>query len=211
MTYSEPSQQWQTQQHRHMLRFHPTAFAELCEAALPHLITFLRSQFPYDEPHLHEMVAIDCLLDYQAKPERFDPEKLTLFGYLRMAARRDMLNAIDKKRRREQRLMSIDDPASHLQLSDEEDAKAQAELESWLQQHTDLSSQEILEALDSELEPADKKILMLMLEGVRESERYAEVMEISHWEEQDMRREVKRAKDRLAKQLRRFGERLDRS
>lgn len=209
MNQSEPSRAWQEQQFRRILEDDPTAFAELCERALPHLVSFLRAQFPNNEAHLHEMMAIDCLLQFQGKPKQYDPRRISLFAYLRMASRRDMLNAIDKKRRRDQRLFALDDPTVYLRLTEQEQMQERSELEEWLRQHTDLSITEILESLNEELTYADKEVLMLVLEGVRESKRFAQVMDITHLSEYEQRREVKRAKDRLAKKLRRFGKRLN--
>jgi hypothetical protein len=68
-----------------------------------------------------------------------------------------------------------------------------------------------LAALDAELDPIDKDILLLMMEGVRETHRYAQVMGIVHQDEMEQRREVKRAKDRLIKQLQRFGQNIGKS
>ncbi len=209
MTQSEPSRAWQEQQFRRILQDDPTAFSELCERALPHLVSFLRAQFPNNEAHLHEMMAIDCLLEFQGRPGQYDPGRLSLFAYLRMASRRDMLNAIDKKRRRDQRLFALDDPTVYLRLTEQDQVQETDDLQDWLQQHTDFSVAEILESLNEELTAEDRQILMLVIEGVRESKRFAETMEITHLSEQDQRREVKRAKDRLAKKLRRFGKRLN--
>lgn len=210
MPVSEPPKEWQQQIHRRILLDDPTAFAELCERALPHLVSLLRGQFYQVEAHLHETVIIDCLLDYQRRPRRFNSEKLFLFAYLRMAVRRDMLNIIDKNRRRERRLLSIDEPGAQQQLADENDLLDQMALDEWLQEHTELSRQEILQALNAELSEMDKEVLLLMVDGVRESRRYAEVMNLTHLDVVAQRKEVKRAKDRLNKQLRRFGKRIDR-
>lgn len=209
MTQSEPSRTWQEQHHLRILQQDPIAFAELCERALPHLVSFLRAQFPQQETHMHEMMAIDCLLDFHGKPQQYDPGRLSLFAYLRMASRRDMLNAIDKKQRHEQRLSSLDDLTIDLQLTDQERPWEQSELDDWLRQHTDLSFAEILESLADSLTSTDKQVLLLVLDGERRSELFAEVLGISHLGIYEQRREVKRAKDRLAKKLRRFGERLD--
>lgn len=210
MTPSEPSRSWQDQQYQRILHGDPIAFARLCELALPHLVAFLRAQFPQLEPHQHEMTAIDCLLDYHARPEQYDPDRLSLFAYLRMAARHDMLNAIDRENRYERRLLSLDEPATRIELTEQDSVSSpEFELEQWLQQHTDYSRQEILRALDAELDSVDRQLLLLMLDGVRETEPYAAVMDISHHDLVKQRREVKRAKDRLTKKLRRFGKRLN--
>jgi RNA polymerase sigma-70 factor (ECF subfamily) len=203
MTLPEPPQAWQDEKYQHLLRNNPTAFAELCERILPYLVAFLQSHFPQQEMHHLEMVAIDVLLRFRAEPEKYDPQKLSLAAYLRMAARGDMLNLLDKNRRRQRRLVNLE----NLPVEPEENPiEAHFALDEWLAQHTELSRRELLAALDAEIDPNDKDILMLMLEGVRETERYAEVMGIAGEDETRQRQAVKRAKDRLIKQLQRFGQ-----
>jgi DNA-directed RNA polymerase specialized sigma24 family protein len=209
MTYSEPPRERQEQQHQRLLLKDPVAFAEICEGVLPHLVSFLGHQFPQHDAHMCEMVAIDCLLAYQQKPDQFDPVKLSLFAYLRMAARRDMLNAIDKQQRRDRRLYDIEDPQVQSQLPEQGSPDEEFDLTGWLAQRTDYSLQEILEKLSADLSMTDKQVLMLMLDNVRETERYAQVMAITHLEELEQRQTVKRAKDRIVKKLQRFGQRIE--
>jgi hypothetical protein len=73
---------------------------------------------------------------------------------------------------------------------------------------TDSSFEDILEALSDELSAVDEQILLLILEGVRDGRRYAEVMQITHLDGPTQRREIKRAKDRITKKLQRFGKKL---
>jgi len=205
MKAPEPNRTWQDEKYQRLLRNDPTAFAELCEQILPHLVAFLQSIFPQQETHNLEMVAIDVLLRFRTEPEKYDPQKLSLVAYLRMAARGDMLNLLDKNRRRERRFVNLENLSTEPEENLIEEHFA---LDEWLEQHTDLSRQELLAALDVELDPSDKGLLLLMLEGVRETHRYAQVMGITHQDETVQRREVKRAKDRLIKQLQRFGQRI---
>lgn len=209
MTLSEPGRTQQDQWHNRIINQDATAFAELCEVILPHLINFLQKRFPAVETHLQEMVTIDCLLSYQSRPEQYDPHRLSLFAFLRMATRNDLLNALDKKMRRERRLTDIDDPVIQANLSEGQRLTNDFELEEWLAEHTSLTSQEVFQALDEELDDTDRDLILLMLDGVRDSRQYATVMGISHLDTSQQRSEVKRAKDRLTKKLRRFGSRLD--
>ena len=208
MMLPEPTRTWQDEKYQRLLRNDPTAFAEFCERVLPHLVGFLQSQFPQqDQQHL-EMVAIDVLLAFRAEPEKYDPKKLSLAAYLRMAARGDVLNLLDINRRRDHRLTALE----NLETEPEENpVEAHFALDEWLEQYTDLSRREILAALEREIEPNDKAILLLMLEGVRETKHFAQVMGISHLDEATQKVEVKRAKDRLGKQLQRFGRRIGKS
>lgn len=201
----EPNRTWQYRTYQRLLRNDPTAFAELCERVLPHLVLFLQSQFPQQDQHRLEMAAIDVMLAFRADPEKYDVKKLSVVAYLRMAARKDVLNLLDKTHRREQRLTDIEG----LNIATEENpVEAHFALDEWLEQHTELSLKEIFAALEREIDPDDIAVLMLMAEGVRETERYAEVMGVGHLGEETQRQVVKKAKDRLIKQLQRFGERI---
>jgi DNA-directed RNA polymerase specialized sigma24 family protein len=211
MTHSEPSRPWQDAQHQRILRGDPTAFAQLAELALPHLITFLQRQFVQIDSHLQETAVIDSLLSYQSHPERYDPQQLPLFAYLRMAARHDLLNALDSKNRERQRLLDIDEPAVQTQLPVESlSVTAEFELDEWLEQYTDHSRHDLLDTFMAEEleEAADRDLFLLMLNGVRETEPYAEIMGVTHLPVSEQRPEVKRAKDRLKKRFGRFVERL---
>jgi DNA-directed RNA polymerase specialized sigma24 family protein len=185
-----------------------TAFAELCDLALPHLIEYLTKYFPGQDTFMHETVAIDCLLDYQARAKQYDLDKISLYAYLRMSARRDMLNAIEKANRLESRLTDIDHPAIQGMIPAEDPIAEASEIDEWLLDHTHLSLAEIIKTLDADLDEYEKKVLMLMLEGVRESESYVGVLGVQQLDKETQQKAVKRAKDRLMKKLRRFGQRI---
>ena len=51
--------------------------------------------------------------------------------------------------------------------------------------------------------PNDQQLLALRLQGVRRTEAFAEILGITHLPIETQRREVKRAKDRIDKMLRR--------
>jgi hypothetical protein len=186
----------------------PTAFSELCEQALPHLVDFLYNCFPTSDNHLRESAVIDCLLDYQTRPNKYNPDRLPLFSYLRMAVRRDMLNALDKQIRKESRLTSMDDPTAQLYVFDRANKDHQDDLDGWLQENSSLSFNEILEALDEKLDTLEKEALILMLEGRRESSAYYSILQISHLDDQSARKEVKKIKDRIMKKLSRLGDKI---
>jgi len=201
----EPSRVKQDRYHQRILDKETTAFAELCDVALPYLISYLKKCFPQIELHLQETVAIDCLLEYKLNPHTYDPAKAPLLAYLKMAARMDMLNAIDKEKRRERHLSSLDEYPYSDQLPEGGTPDEHIPFDDWLQDHTQLSVSELLDGLDNFLDATEKKVLLLMLEGVRESDQYAGTLKLSQLDEKSRREEVKRVKDRLIKKLRRYG------
>jgi RNA polymerase sigma-70 factor (ECF subfamily) len=208
VTFFEPSRAWQDSLHLRILDEDVTAFAELCELALPHLIDYLEKSFPQYDSFLHETVAIDCLLDYQSKIEQYDLNRISLYAYLRMASRRDMLNAIDKANRMESRLADIDDPSIRSLIPSQAPAQEVSEMDEWLLDHTDLSLSQIIHDLDSELDDYEKKVLTLMLEGRRDTESFAKVLGVGQFDKETQQKAVKRAKDRLIKKLQRYGQRI---
>ncbi|MBK8903301.1 MAG: hypothetical protein IPM53_19110 [Anaerolineaceae bacterium] len=206
MPVSEPSRHWQHQKHQQIVhQDNPTAFAQLSELAFPHLVSFLEQEFHQVESHVCETAVIDCLLTYHAAPEKYDPTKLTLFAYLRMAARHDLLNALDRHNRRKRPLHSLDEPAVQAQLVSEITPESDpTDLADWLSSPNPSSRQEILRRFEADLDSTDRQLLLLMLNGVRDSESYAAVLQISALPLDEQRRQVKRAKDRLTKSLTRF-------
>ena len=206
MPASEPSRPWQTQKHQEILnQSSPTAFAQLSELALPHLITFLQKEFRQVENHLCETAAIDCLITYHQAPEKFNPDKLTLFAYLRMSARHDLLNALDKAKRQGRPLINIDEPSVQPELIDDASLEDEAfALDAWLDGSATASEQIMLQNFETNLNSIDRQLFLLILNGVRETEPYAEILGITDAPIAEQRHEVKKAKDRLTKSLTRF-------
>ncbi len=205
MAPPEPARDWQDKIHRRILQDDATAFAELCEAALPSISGFLQSRFPGQDGHLCESTTIDCLLKYYQTPKAYDPRQISLFAYLRMAARYDLLSAIDKEQRLNQRLASLEELDGRHQNEAEPGGDSQLALDDLLQRHTDWTFAEIIKALEVHLDRSEKRCLWLMLEGVHENARYVEALGLRSLDEDGQRLGVKRAKDRLVKKLQRFG------
>ena len=202
MPASEPSRSWQAQKHQEILQQdNPTAFGQLSELALPFLIDQLRQEFRGVDHHLHESAAIDSLLAYHAAPEKYNPSKLSLFAYLRMAARHDLLNALDRDKRKERPLLPLDDPTIQNQLAEESENAALPDGNYTAYPET------ILRPFEATLAGSDRQFFLLMLNGVRATEPYAEILGVSHLADPEKRRAVKRTKDRLSKKLARFVQR----
>ena len=183
----------------------PRHLPSCAKSALPALVKFLQGRFSEQDSHLCESTAIDCLLKYYQTPKIYDPKQISLFAYLRMAARYDLMSAIDKETRLHQRLTSLDELVEGPQTQNDEPRDPQAALDDLLQRHTDWSFAEIIQALETQLDRVEKRCLWLMLEGVRDNARYVEALDLAQMDEADQRGEVKRVKDRLVKKLQRFG------
>src|SRR5437868_4633421 len=79
----------------------PTAFAELCEWLYARLVAETKARAGADaDPIVVEEAVGQALLNYEQRPEQYNPEKMGLERYLIMAAHRDFQNAMDKELRR---------------------------------------------------------------------------------------------------------------
>ncbi len=212
MIHSEPSMEWQNEIHHRMLSESRTAFAELCEAVLDHLVDHLVQSGITNDEQLCETVATDTLLLYEQNPKRYDPERgLGLVGYLRMDARGDLKNAADKVERRQRKTISIDDPDIADRIAGRNNIQEERELNEWVEAITGQDVNAIIEDLRNELSETEIEIIHLwIIENVRETEPYADLLQIAHKPIEVQRREVKNAKDRLKKKLTRFGKRRKR-
>lgn len=205
---AEPERSWQDHCHQRVLRKDATAFAELSERLLPPLVSFLTSQFPQAESHLPETVAIDCLLNYFNNPAQYRTGGISLYSYLRMAARYDMLNAFSRMRRSERRLVALEALDALRSPQDWSSLTSTQELDTLLHTHTQRSFPEIMKLLELQLDDTEQKVLQLMLQGERSSEAYVNILGIQALDEREQRSEVARIKDRLMKRLTRLGKRL---
>jgi hypothetical protein len=142
----------------------------------------------------------EALLDYNDAPERYDPEQVPLHSYLVMAAYRDFQNAESKERRHAHRQATLaGEDSAEMDLPD-----GRSELDSLLNR---ISAEEWWSLVEGTFsDPADRQLVIMLANGVRSTESYARVLGISELAAGEQAREVKKAKDRLLKRLKRLGE-----
>lgn len=179
-----------------------TASSQIAEIFMPLVIEQLRRGYPQlHDPDLIDSAVIDTLINYFARPEQYDPTKLPLVGFLRMAANGDLLNLLRRSRKEIKGLNSgkiVELDAStmehEVEIPDEVDLEADT-----LNQYSP-----VWEWLPRLLpDPIDQEIVLLMLEGIRETDAYAEVLGISDHRPEEQATVVKRKKDQLKKKLQR--------
>jgi hypothetical protein len=205
---ADPSEVELGQLHERLLAGDPVAPAELAERLLPRLRARLAGwAATVDDPHLVPSAIGLVIARYLSDPERFDPERGGMAGYLAMEVRGDVLNELDSRRRRRQH----ESPAAVL-----------VELEPHGRDST--VEEEALDAVDpigvspaavqaarqalGELDQVDRRMLEMMVEGVRSTSAYAAVLGISQLPVDMQRKAVKQHKDRLQKRLERLRGRL---
>ncbi len=192
--------------HQRLLAGDVVAPPEVVDAYLEPLVNGLKRRFPsLSDPHLIDDAATDALLNYLEHPHRFDPEKGRLLGYLRLSAHRDLLNMLQKERRRRQR---EDRLRQHLRRE-----PVELQTASGNRKRGDDTSPDPVQALKQRVfeavtDPRDRHLLALILDGERKTAIYAEILGIQGQDREHQRRLVKRHKDRLKKRLVRLGAKL---
>jgi DNA-directed RNA polymerase specialized sigma24 family protein len=181
------------------------AVAQFATAYLEPLAVWLESNNPSADPHLCREAAEDTILAVLKNPSAYDPDRLEPIAYLRMASRRDLLNALaraKRQRRRQKRWSAVelspeagkyfgrdDDPSLPLQIA-EGTAGALSPADAGLR---------------ASLDGPEREVFDLMLQGVRDTGEYAKALGLSDRTDEDQRRAVKRVKDKIQKRRQRAG------
>jgi RNA polymerase sigma-70 factor (ECF subfamily) len=197
--------------HQRLLERDPLAPSDLADAILDQVLVRVRKIFPElaHETILDDSVA-DAVLGYAERPHKFDPSRLSLLSYLTMSARGDVLNALDARKRRRRREVSLEvveeSPAARKRLSDHANTVAAADETVVEQAEIVRISAHIKEAIRS---PMDGRVIHLLIDGERRTEVFADVLGVRDLDPAAQRRTVKQYKDRIKKRLERLGVPLD--
>jgi hypothetical protein len=154
-----------------------------------------------DDPHLVDTAVEDALLSYFKRPEQYDPAKLRLEGYLYMSARGDLLNLL-KQQEKDSRQVGL---AEVVELGDSDtehgvEVQDELDMETFVLNRTSPVWERLSQILP---DSTDQEIVLLMMEGVRETSVYADVLGISDHAPEEQFIIVKRHKDRVKKRLQR--------
>jgi RNA polymerase sigma-70 factor (ECF subfamily) len=148
------------------------------------------------------------LLDYILHPTRFDPSKSGLLGYLKRAAERDLINAVEKNQRLrrgedlygdvEEGIRGRNKPSELARIM----RNAEEETVSRIQRERDAA------AATNADNKRDSALLRLMVDGERSTSKFAVLLGIEALPVPEQRRIVKQHKDRLKVQLKRSKRRV---
>lgn len=194
---SRPTDQWYRELHDRLLAGDPTAPSDLFTMAAPDLANVVGSRYPRhrNTDELHDSV-IDALMAYIHRPDAYDSSRAGLRGYLILAARRDLQNTL-KKRELRTRLQDLSDDVE-LQAARRKEAVGEPTLEDLL-----ASGQLVARARVHLPDPADQRVLDLLIDGERRTEAFAHALSIAALPSEEQRVAVKRCKDRIKVLLRR--------
>jgi DNA-directed RNA polymerase specialized sigma24 family protein len=172
----------------------PVAPAEFARAYLDPLVAAVGRRFPGVDPHVVEQAAADALLDLVRHPDRYDPDRRKLRGYLLMAARGDLLNLLNREERHRRRRVSLDDVELTAAGGNEVmGADGLARLNDY---------PSLTRVRDALTEP-DRRVLDLMCQGERRWEVFAAALGVANRPRVEWRRTVKRVTDRIMRRLQR--------
>lgn len=156
-----------------------------------------------------EDACVTAFVDYMQNPAKYDPARSKLHAYLLMAARRDLMNLLDKHKRRAKHETEM---PTRVAL---DGGESEEEME-----FTDGETTEetvLLNLRSSELganvarrytDPIDRQCYEMWVDGVHETEQYAEVLGITHLPIEEQRVLVKRRNDRIRVAARRHAAEL---
>ena len=199
--HAEPSTEDALRLYRRLLERDAVASAEFATAFLKPLIAWLQTMRPGVDPMACEEAAGEAIIGFITHPTSYDPERLEVLAYLRMAARRDLLNLLRKERRhqlnrRDFRVVEHG-PEDGKYLGREDDPSLPLQIEE-ARQH-----QALPDELGQELTDMERRFVELMQQGERRTSAFAVVLGVAHLSAGEQRREVKRVKDRLKKRMER--------
>lgn len=178
-----------------------TVTSEIAKVFLPPVASSLRKRFhDLSDEHLVDTAVEDALISYFNHPARFDPRRAGLATYLYWRARSLLLNLIAKRKNlfESEKVVELDDEEAVYQMTESETADIERSL----------AQQEMDEATWRKLceiftDRRDLELVKLMMEGVRETPRYAELLGASSLPADEQASLVKRHKDRLKKTIQR--------
>ncbi|GIW03497.1 MAG: hypothetical protein KatS3mg059_0117 [Thermomicrobiales bacterium] len=185
--------------HERLLGGDRTAASDLCARFLGRLCRTLQGMFPKVDADLVSDAVTNALLNYSEHPDRFDPAKRSLAGYLVMSARGDLLNLLRARKHEREELPLNEDVENS---SHERNRLA----------GTGESPDDILDSLIAEecrqqviaLAKNDEEriVLQLMMDGERETGVFLEQL---GWQgpRDELSTRLYRLKDRLVKRARR--------
>lgn len=198
MVISEENKKKWGELHNRLISGDVIVSAELAEFFMPLMICRLNRGFQnIDDPHLIETSVVDALMDYLTKPNQYDPNRGNLFSFLILKAKSDLLNYL-RQNKKDQSFLNL---AEIVEL--EEDSSVYGveliddiDIETIVIDKLSPIWNRLLAIIPDE---KDQEIVKLMMNCVRETEIYAEVIGIQNLPDEVQFRIVKQNKDRLKK------------
>lgn len=194
--------------HAQLLAREPWAAAELVRLLLPRLVDRLRTDFPglRTDPDL-EGCALQALAAYLLQPERYRPERGSLWTYLHLAADRDARNLVKQRARVAQYALPLS-PARGAGYPSGWNEPLRAVLGDVPGLPEGVTLAEVEAQVRASLPAAgDRRILVLMMREDASFENCVAALGIGGLDRAARERAVKRARDRVWAAIRRVRQR----
>ena len=185
--------------HQRVLRDDPVASAEVFTLLHKPIAATVRRRVGGMSWEEAGDVATDAIVKYVKSPGKFDPSKGSgLLGYLVMAAYFDALNLIRDRKARQRKV------ERSVELSLERGKESLSEVRDAIDARRIMRDHGHKLVVDA----GDEEVLLLHLEGERDTAVYAEKLGIAHLSESEQRKIVKQRRDKLDQRMKRLGEDL---
>jgi RNA polymerase sigma-70 factor (ECF subfamily) len=193
---SYPSSEDEMALHQRLLDHDPVAYADVFLMYMDRLADRLRRQLKCDVD-LARDAALEAVLAYRSKPERFDSQKGQLFPYIAKVARHKAMDLLSSDHARVRREKENSDVEHQRTTPKEEERKMENSVRARL----------LVDRLEAGrvLNERDRALLMEILVGDGSTEELARVLDLPPMPKAERQREVKRHRDRLMRKLERFG------
>lgn len=192
--------------HERLLHGDPTASLDASDLLLDALVARLRTRWPRlaHTDACHD-AAVEVFVMYLQAPDRYDPTRSSLLGWLAMQAHGDLLNEYTSKQKGFERgwLVESEVPPK----SDTGDAPRVGDQVRWFDKVPDLDGSTVLNAVRNAFpDERDRRLVWLMcIDGSRSTEEAAAILGLEHLQTEERVATVKRHKDRVMRRLRRLG------
>jgi DNA-directed RNA polymerase specialized sigma24 family protein len=199
--------------HQRLLSRDATAPEETARKYLPliekHLAARAWIVYHINDRELIWNATVDAvLLDYILHPERFDPNKSGLLGYLKRAAERDLINAVQKSRRQRRGEDLYGDVEEGIRTRNKPSELSRIMRDAEQETVSSIQTERDAMAVTTVGNERDRELLRLMTVGERSTSKFAAVLGIESLPITEQRRIVKQHKDRLKVQLKRSKRRV---
>lgn len=184
----------------------PTAPSDVAVAFLDPLAAWMIRQNPRAHPDDCSAAAEEAILALIKNPASYNPRRLALDSYLRMSAKGDLKNLLERERRHHRQRVSLDKVGlfgargKYVQTDDDP-----AMVLEWRETAMERATRRpaVPDDVRAGLTAGESGVLELMRSGERKTSIYAAALGISQLHPAEQQREVKRVKDRLQKRFER--------
>ena len=194
--------------HGRLLSGDPIVSEELARKYLPVIQTHVAARAHTHGVHDEDLIndaTVEALFNYIQHPEKFDGKKSSLLGYLKRAAERDLINLVQKDRRRRRGEELHEDVEESILAGKKSSEIARIARGSEQEALLRIQRQRDLAGIAASGDERDNAMLRLMVEGERSTSKFAAILGVAALPVAEQRRIVKQHKDRLKVQIKRKG------